>query len=91
MVKSEGAGGRARHLLEGCCSIQRRNGGGLDQAAGVGSKKGKILASELRDELNVEYGRKEESQGCGTSISSGQASGRMRLRKLWMEQALEGK
>lgn len=57
--KSERAHGRAGHLLGGCCSIQRRNGGGLDQAAGAGGKKGKILASELGDELDVEYGRKK--------------------------------
>lgn len=31
----------------------------MDQAAGAGGKKGKILASELGDELDVEYGRKK--------------------------------
>lgn len=31
----------------------------MDQAAGAGSRKDKILASELGDELDVEYGRKK--------------------------------
>lgn len=37
----------------------RQYPGGLDQAAGAGGRKGKILASELGDELDVEYGRKK--------------------------------